>query len=542
MRKALRGHSWVALLVVPLMLASVASAGEPATLAADRNAISALPQVFEGGLTVEEYFAEQEATFAMLDAAMPGDVLARPVRMVVTDEDLAQLGKSQPGEPLRIGLVKPLDSAIQVANLGSAVTAKDGRILRQDPVRELDDGMLVWAQAVTADGAGGIRLHLQNVSLPDGAELYFFSAEGEAYGPYSGRGPNGDGDFWTESVFSSTGVLMLFAATPDILAGAVFAVTEGGCISPEFTEPLLVGFCGNPDCIEDASCHNGTPAASKAIAKMEWIKLPYIYTCTGGLIADNDPAQANYFLTANHCLSSSNLAKNVTFYWWFATSQCNGTCPSNDSWPYKTTGASVKASNRTGDFTLMQLYANPPSGAVFLGWTTTPVANSNGTHLYRISNPNFGPQVYSAHDVDTSSPTCTGWPRGERIYSADVVGATDGGSSGSPVVNGSSQIVGQLSGCCGYNCGDVCDSANNWTVDGAFAYYFASVEPYLNPGGCVPVPEVCTDGADNDCDGFTDCNDSDCSGDPACQCLPKYSPCSSGSQCCSGKCIRGTCK
>ena len=99
----------------------------------------------------------------------------------------------------------------------------------------------------------------------------------------------------------------------------------------------------------------------------------------------------------------------------------------------------------------------------------------------RISNPNFGPQVYSQHNVDTSALTCAGWPRGERTYSNDMTGATDGGSSGSPVVNGSSQIVGQLSGCCGYNCADVCDSASNSTVDGAFAYYYASVKPYLNP-------------------------------------------------------------
>jgi lysyl endopeptidase len=242
-------------------------------------------------------------------------------------------------------------------------------------------------------------------------------------------------------------------------------------------------FCGNPDCIVDASCFGGTPAdlAKDAIAKMEWVKVPYIYTCTGGLIADNNPTQNNFFLTANHCISKSTIAKNVDFYWRFRTSTCDGTCPSNTGWPYKTRGASVKATNKVGDFTLMQLTANPPSGSVFLGWTTTPVANTNGVPLYRISNPNFGPQVYSQHNVDTSAMTCSGWPRGERIYSRDIVGATDGGSSGSPVVNGSSQIVGQLTGCCGYNCADVCDSANNATVDGAFAYYYSSVKPYLNP-------------------------------------------------------------
>ena len=48
-------------------------------------------------------------------------------------------------------------------------------------------------------------------------------------------------------------------------------------------------------------------------------------------------------------------------------------------------------------------------------------------------------------------------------------GVTEGGSSGSPVVNSSGQVVGQLSGGCGYNINDVCDEVQNRTVDGAFA-------------------------------------------------------------------------
>jgi len=109
------------------------------------------------------------------------------------------------------------------------------------------------------------------------------------------------------------------------------------------------------------------------------------------------------------------------------------------------------------------------------------VANTNGVALHRVSNPNFGPQVYNEQTVNTSAPTCSGWPRGERIYSRDTLGGTDGGSSGSPVVNGSDQVVGQLSGACGTNVGDPCDAASNATVDGALAYYWTSVQPFLAP-------------------------------------------------------------
>jgi formate-dependent nitrite reductase cytochrome c552 subunit len=42
-------------------------------------------------------------------------------------------------------------------------------------------------------------------------------------------------------------------------------------------------------------------------------------------------------------------------------------------------------------------------------------------------------------------------------------------------------------------------------------------------GACVPEPEICDDGSDNDCDTYVDCDDSDCEGDPACPPLPCYS-------------------
>jgi V8-like Glu-specific endopeptidase len=171
------------------------------------------------------------------------------------------------------------------------------------------------------------------------------------------------------------------------------------------------------------------------------------------------------------------------------------------------------ATGSSGDFSLVRLSSTPttPDGvATYLGWSTTAVANTNNPPLFRISHPSGAPQAYTEHRVDTSAGTCRRLNRGTYIYSRDTLGATEGGSSGSPVVNGSGQVVGQLFGACGFNLNDVCDAASNATVDGAFAAYFNNVAPFLNPsgggGGCSPVGASCTVNSDccsNSCKGKT---------------------------------------
>jgi hypothetical protein len=271
---------------------------------------------------------------------------------------------------------------------------------------------------------------------------------------------------------------------------------------------------------------------------MQWIQGAFIYTCTGGLIADSDGAsQIPYFLTANHCLSSNSVAQNLETYFQFSLSCGSTNCPGQTNpGGIQRLGATVMTSGTGGDFTLLRLNQTPPGGSVFLGWNNTPVANSNGTALYRISHPAWAPQAYSADTVSTSAPTCTGWPRGERIYSRTNTGGTEGGSSGSPVLNSSSQIVGQLSGACGTNVNNECDHVNNATVDGAFAFYWTSVQPYLGTT-CVPTTEICNDGIDNDCDTAIDCADSNCAGSPFCpSCTPVGGSCTVNANCCSNKC------
>jgi lysyl endopeptidase len=302
----------------------------------------------------------------------------------------------------------------------------------------------------------------------------------------------------------------------------------------------------NHECVVNADCADLDPdnpddPARTAVALMQWVSGAWVYICSGGLIADMDEStNIPYFLTANHCISRGNDARNMeTFFQLIATcgeTNCNELF--NEHPPeLRTLGATINDTGKQTDHTLMTLNQAAPSGSSFLGWNSTPIAFADGTPLFRISHPSGAPQAYSEHEVETTRPACGGWPRGNFIYSHDLFGTTEGGSSGSPLLNAGSQVVGQLTGGCGGGGSGFCDYTGYSTVDGAFANYFDDLREFLDPqgGSCTPAPEVCDDDKGNDCDGLIDAADPDCQ-TPSCDLKQKGDVCSADAECCSNKC------
>lgn len=474
--------------------------------AAEKHLPSQVPmEVSTEGPSAADLLAQQREMHQWLTEQIPAETLDHPIKVRLTDDEALDLQRSMASksDPFKVGLVKSVMHPVNLAGvtaLSRTASPASGGLLQAT-----DDGGFIWSIAVSSEGAVGIRVGIEKMDLPGDADLFIMNQAGQAFGPWTRQGPNGDGQFWTNTVSGDTAIVVLRHYGPGgaaDLARTSFAISGIGHLGPAFAikpTPSEQSFCSfNASCVENASCFNVAAAnpAKSAVALMQWISGAFIYTCTGGLIADSDTGtNIPYFLTANHCINRSGDAANLETYFQFTVSCGSTNCPSQTNpGGIQRLGATIKATGSGGDYTLLQLSQAPPSGSVWLGWNSTAIANTNNAPLYRISHPAWAPQAYSAHHVDTGAPTCQGWPRGERIYSRDDVGATEGGSSGSPVVNASSQIVGQLSGACGFNTGNVCDSASNATVDGAFAFYFSSVSPFLagGGGGCTPSGGSCT--------------------------------------------------
>ncbi|MGH9465670.1 MAG: trypsin-like peptidase domain-containing protein [Thermoanaerobaculia bacterium] len=471
------------LVATGLVLACVATAGAgPLRLAGERAG-----EAFDRKALRRErvQLAERLASERVAGAEL------RPLRLGVTAAELAGLQRDEPR--YKVGIVVATGLPVDLGGPAPAFGASEATATGWR-----------WTGVVESAGAVALRLHFTDVDLSQGATLAVYSDRGQAF-EYLGRGPGGRGDFWSHTIFGPRAIVQLADSGADpagVRGPAQLTLAELGHLSERFTLGVLESapegeqFCSfNEDCVINAACENLPPDveyAADAVAQILFASGGFLYICSGGLMADSAGSGIPYFLTANHCLWRAREASTVEAFFQFTT-PCSGACYDPDPPVPSTLGSAIRATNRSGDFTLLQLDEAAPGGSAFLGWSTTPVALTNGTPLYRISHPSGAPQAYSEHQVDTTKVTCGSWPRGDWIYSADLLGATEGGSSGSPVLNGSGEVVGQLSGACGFDVDDPCDSASNATVDGAFADYFDEVEAFLGDGGgCLPPGAACT--------------------------------------------------
>ncbi len=482
----------------------------------DNNTVvrQAFMERIPGTFDPARYLQNQEATNAWLMSEAPSLSPRAIITVHVTEQEIAEIdnytckncGKStSSAQKLRVGIVKPVGLNADFSSVTVGSLSGSARFLANGMMRTAPGGGFVWTAALESETASGLRVHFTNLNLPENAALYVYNMHGEAFGPYTGKGPDNDGDFWSHTVTGSVAFVQLRfygPVSPAALQTTRFAIQDVGYLGEKFLLAFLQKGAKLPEnadlteehctynawCVEDAMCYDsGTWGAIEdarmSVAHLEWISGPWLYYCSGGLIADTDPStQIPYFITANHCINNQTDASNLQFYWQYWTAYCHAPCYNPVGAVPRTIGATLLShSDPNGDYSFMRLNETPPAGSVLMGWTNQVVAYIQDYELFRLSHPQGAPQAFSKHLVDPTSPTCTGWPRPQWIYSIDVIGATEPGSSGSPVFNASGQIVGQLSGSCGYNPTDPCDFENNWTCDGALAAYFSEVEEWLDP-------------------------------------------------------------
>ena len=286
---------------------------------------------------------------------------------------------------------------------------------------------------------------------------------------------------------------------------------------PGNSPSAILGFNQSGNCQVNVNCSEGNDWQNEKRA-VALILVNGNRNCTGSLINNVNNDYYPYFLTADHCLGGYDAINNPnlnhwTFYWNYELPPNPNDCNYNNSTPseplaFSTSGAIVKANNPESDFALIELSEGPiyfvnqtPSYTpYYLGWDRTGTAGTGGVGIHhprgdvkKIATHNITPPTnsncmdftYNGGYLANSSFWRINWMATPNGYSV-----TEGGSSGSPLLNNSRRIIGQLFGagyCSNPNCsnppvdiGNYGKFSVSWTGNGATDNR-RKIQPWLDP-------------------------------------------------------------
>jgi len=418
------------------------------------------------------------------------------IDLFLDGEERDRMAKKSEGSST-IGLTKVLNLPIDL-EYAFAMASKKPMETGYGMVRQDKQGF-VWTAALFTEDASGIRLQFSDFKLPEGVEVYVYSDLGQAFGPYTENGPNGKGEFWSDTLFSDAAWIQV-----EIGAGVdpakvsfnlknVAYLGEAFKLGRDYMDHARGKYCpgsaGLTSCFENARCYDNDGTVQKLMGAVAWImyqsdKNGSWYGCTGALI-NGSGATANmpWFLTAAHCVNSSTEVDSMEAYFDYATSGCSSltsNCSSAYNNTNKVSGGSLVATGGASlsDYSLIELPDYPNGSSWSLGWNSGDFSDNDGETLYRVSHPNHYPQAYSEHEVGTSLSQCSGDSRPAYIYTLHTLGYTEGGSSGAPLVNSTGKIVGKDKGrCSDQTCNDTLPMR-----DGSFrTAYYDKLRPFLKP-------------------------------------------------------------
>ncbi len=314
-------------------------------------------------------------------------------------------------------------------------------VKKQSVVEDIANGKL-YRLRIYSEGAVSINFRFSNYKLPKGASVYIYNdKQDQIIGAFTSENNKKHGKLGVSLLFTNAITIEYFEPKNVEFAGVlqIDRVTHGYRSAYQYVAEKSFGSSGS--CNNDVVCPEATTWAYE-IKSVAMLVSGGSGFCSGALVNNTAEDETPYFLTANHCYSDPS--DWVFWFNWHREGCQTGVASAHDD----ISGATLKARNADSDFCLVEFStAIPASYMVFYsGWDKRDIANNSSVGIHHPSgdvkkiswdnNPNsssdYDPNPYLAD----SHWKITNWDDG----------ATEGGSSGSPLFNQDHRIVGQLHG------------------------------------------------------------------------------------------------
>jgi hypothetical protein len=365
------------------------------------------------------------------------------------------------------------------------------------------DGGRVWRLRVQAPGAISINFCYSAWSIPEGGQVWIYSADrSHVIGTFTSNNAHPDGGFATGLVYGDDVIIEYYEPASAYGTGIIniSRIVHGYRYVYELVDVPGVeeSFGDSGNCQVNVNCSpegNNWQDEKRSVAM---ILSSGFRLCTGSMINNVREDCTPYFLTAHHCRDGFDAVSNPnmsswSFYWMYESPGC---ADGSDFLPPSTNGATMVANDAPSDFALLLLNENPANIAGvnpwFNGWNATTSVPAGGVGIH---HPSGDIKKIATHSMTPlpddwfgSFPAGSHW---EVNWDATPNGhsVTEGGSSGSPLYDANSRVIGQLHGGSSINCSD---PANDPGIYGAMWYSLNNagatdnrrkLSPWLDPDG-----------------------------------------------------------
>lgn len=341
---------------------------------------------------------------------------------------------------------------------------------------DLPDGGRVWRLAIQVDGALALGVCYDGFFLPPGGQLFLYNKDrSQLLGAYTWQNnPENSGAFANELIQGDV-VNIEYYEPARVRNKAIISISELAYVYRDYSfRKGAKDFGQSESCEVNINCPEGANWQDEktGVARI-FLKVGSMWGwCSGSLINNCRNDCTPYLLTADHCGEGSSAAdmNQWVFHFNYEASGCPN--PSTEPSSQTITGCSLKANggnagNDGSDFYLVLLNTAPTFNPYYNGWDRNNTAPASGVSIHHPSG--------DIKKISTFTSACTSASWGgtvpnthwELTWAATTSGhgVTEGGSSGSPLFNGSGLIVGDLTGG-----GSYCSTPNNPDMYGKFSY------------------------------------------------------------------------
>ncbi|MBX3278426.1 MAG: hypothetical protein KF868_10530 [Acidobacteria bacterium] len=411
-------------------------------------------------------------------ADLPSRRYGIDVRSIPVSHRLTSIAPAdaKPASPNQIGLTR----AVEIVSRTSGFLVAN------------DDGSRLRILAIQSPGALEMRVHFEEFDLPEGGEVYVYSVvdNSPVHGPYlnegnmpglPGAGKEKKGDFWTGTIPGDIAIIEYH------FTGAEGGFAISGLVHnyQSFLNPFL-NLPGSPnqtlDCHVDAKCTNDPLNGS--VARINYVKPDGSFLCSATILNTRTADFPAYLLTANHCVSTSEVARTVEALWQFQSTFCN----SGQASPglASEVGAYLLNTERSSDQTLLRIWSRIHA-SYHSGWDAG--AKVFGTDVYGLHHPRGAYLRRSTGTIIDTDAICNASGLVDGYIIDWHSGTVEPGSSGSGIFFNNDFLVGVSS------CGDVGSNGQPFcdgnAFYGKFSNFYHDIESFLEHGDYgIPGPPV----------------------------------------------------